>query len=123
MVVVGRVGGLFNVLLVLVRVLEATPGLVAVEDEIGRLAVVVPATGRFVVVEVAVLVFGGDTGVFSFEASGLDLVVSSPPDITVDSTGVAGGAFSRSTSDGTGTGSSVADILPNNVFKTVTNRS
>lgn len=111
-VVVGRVGGLFRVLLEAVpRVVEVV-GLDVVEDEVGRLAVVELDTGRFDVAPGLVLLLAGEAGTFSLDASGLDLT-SSAPDRTVESTGVAGGAFSvsTSTSEGVGIGSSVEAIL------------
>lgn len=112
--VVGRVGGLFNVLeAVLVRVVEVAV-LDAVEDEVGRLVTVAELeTGRLVVVAVLVVDLAGDAGVFSLDASGLDLSISSLPDSTVESTGVAGGAISTSTSEWIDAGSSVEAILTN----------
>ena len=108
-VVVGRVGGLFNVLLKLVLV-DVAPVFAIVEDEVGRLAAVIPATDRLELAEALVLVLAGDTGVFSLDASGLDLPISSPPESTEDSIGVAGGDCSTSASDEMGIGSSVDDI-------------
>jgi hypothetical protein len=98
--VVGRVGGLFNVLEVVpVREVEVAV-LDAAEVEVGRLVAVVELeTGRLVVVAVLVVDLAGDAGVFSLDASGLDLPISSLPDSTVESTGVAGGAMSTSTSE------------------------
>lgn len=88
-VVVGRVGGLFSVL-VLVREVEVVPGFAAVVDEVGRLVAAVTDTGRLdEAVELGLDLTGGDVGLFSFESSGL--VTSSLPESTVDSTGVAGG--------------------------------
>ena len=79
------------------------------------------------VVELGLALAGGEVGLFSLEASGLG--ISSLPESTVESTGVAGGRFSASTSEeagastgastgasaGTsvGTGSSVEDIVCN----------
>lgn len=100
--VVGRVGGLFNVLeVVLVRVVEDGV-LGAADDEVGRLVAVVELeTGRLVAVALLVVDLAGDAGVFSLDASGLDLPISSLPDSTVESTGVgvAGGATSTSMSE------------------------
>lgn len=115
---VGRVGGLFRVLLVEVvpRVVEVVGLVDVVEDEVGRLEAVELDTGRLAVVAALVVLFAGEAGTFSFDASGLDLG-SSPPDRTVESTGVAGGAFSVSTSTSTsadvGIGSSVEAMLLN----------
>jgi hypothetical protein len=121
-VVVGRVGGLFNVLLVLVRAVGVAPVFDAVEVGIGRLVAVVPTIGRLAV-GVPALVLAGDIGIFSLDASGLDLAASSPPESMAESTGVAGGgtstsalisaSISTSTSEETGTGSSVDAILSN----------
>lgn len=117
-VVVGRVGGLFNVLLMPVRAAGVAPVFDTVEDEVGRLTTI----GRLVV-GVPVLVLVGDTGTFSLDASGLDLTASSPPENMAESTGVAGGGTSTSastpastsasisTSEGIGMGSSVDAIL------------
>lgn len=98
--VVGRVGGLFNVLeVVLVRVAEVAV-LDAVEDEVGRLAAAVElGTARLAAVAVLVVLLAGEAGVFSLDASGLDLTISSLPDNTVESTGVSGGAISTSASE------------------------
>lgn len=96
-VVVGRVGGLFRVLLVLVRVVPVV-GFDA-DDDVGRLVAAVPDTGRFTAPVALGLALAGD----SLTASGLELATSSAPEITVDSTGVAGGSFS-STSTGTSAG-------------------
>ena len=110
-VVVGRVGGLFNVLLeVLPRVVDEAVVRGVVED-VGRLAVAVPDTGRLDADAVPGEALAGDAGAFSFEASGLDLFTSSLPDATVESTGVAGGAGSASASEGVGTGSSTDAIV------------
>lgn len=121
-VVAGRVGGLLSVPpLVDVRE-EAVVVLEADVVEVGRLVVGVdPDKGLLVVpvlvVEEAVLV--GDDGLtFSLEsslslpASGL-VTGSSLPDITEDSTGVAGGTFSVSVSvaGGGATGSSVEAMV------------
>lgn len=105
-VVGGRVGGLFSVLVV-VRVVPVV-GFDA-EDEVGRLVVAVPDTGRFAVPGLAL---AGEATGLSLETSGLGLTNSSPPETTLDSIGVAGGSFS-STSTGAGatTGSSFDDIL------------
>jgi hypothetical protein len=116
-VVEGRVGGLFSVLLVVPRVAEVV-GLddAVVEDEVGRLEAVELETGRLAVAAapVPLLAGEGEAGMFSLEASGLDLT-SSPPDRRVESTGVAGGATSASTSTSTseevGIGSSVDAIV------------
>lgn len=84
---------------VLIRVAEVAV-LDAAEDEVGRLVAVVELeTGRLVAVAVLVLILAGDAGVFSLDASGLDLPISSLPDNTVESTGVAGGAISTSASE------------------------
>lgn len=98
--VVGRVGGLLKVLeVVLVRVAEVAV-FDAAEDEVGRLAAAaVFGTARFVVVAVLVVLLAGETGVFSLDASGLDLTISSLPDNTVESTGVSGGTISTSASE------------------------
>lgn len=113
-VVIGRVGGLLSELEdVVPRVVEVAVLEVVVEDEVGRFAVVVLDTGRFGVAEVPALALTGVSGLFSLDASGLDLLASSPPESTVESTGVAGGAFSTSTSGGAWTGSSVDAILFN----------
>lgn len=103
-VVGGRVGGLFKVLAVrLMPVVDFDA-----DDEVGRV-VVVPDTGRFAVVPG--LALPGEATGFSLDASGLGLTSSSPAERTFDSTGVAGGSFS-STSTGAGatTGSSFDDI-------------
>lgn len=94
-VVVGRVGGLFNVLLVEVR--DAEVGFVADDMEVGLFVAVVPETGRLVVAEVA-LFFAGEVATFSLAASGL--VIGSSPEGAVESTGVAGAALSDSGSAG-----------------------
>lgn len=121
-VVVGRVGGLFNVVeLVVPRVVEDVVVFEAVDDVVGRLAVVVPDTARLVVV---VELLTGECLAFSLEASGLDLAASgldlatsgleftsSLPERTVDATGVAGGAFSTPASAAVGTESSADAIL------------
>jgi hypothetical protein len=91
-VVVGRVGGLFKVLLVVPRV-AVVVGFVA-DDDVGRLVAVSDETGRFTAPGVPGLALVGETLGFSLEASGLDLTTSSPPERAVASTGVAGGAFS-----------------------------
>lgn len=109
-VVAGRVGGLLKVLpFTDARVVDVVFG--GPDMELGRF-VVVPV-GLVAVVDVGRLLTG-EALVFSLslETSGL---VSGPslPDMTVDSIGVAGGAFSESTSTGaaTGTGSSVEAIV------------
>lgn len=104
-VVGGRVGGLFSVPVV-VRVAPVV-GFDA-EDEVGRLVVAVPDTGRFAVPGLAL---PGEAAGLSLDTSGLGLTNSSPPETTLDSIGVAGGSFS-STSTGAGatTGSSFDDI-------------
>lgn len=114
-VVIGRVGGLLSELEdVVPRAVEVAVLEVVVEDEVGRFAVVVLDTGRLVVADVPVLALTGVSGLFSLDASGLDLLASSPPpESTVESTGVAGGAFSTSTPGDAGTGSSVDAILFN----------
>jgi hypothetical protein len=108
-VVEGRVGGLFSVLVVVREV--PVVGFVA-EDEVGRLVVAVPDTGRFAAPGVPGLALAGEAAGLSFDTSGLDLINSSPPETTLDSIGVAGGSFS-STSTGVGatTGSSFDDML------------
>lgn len=111
-VVGGRVGGLFKVLLELVRVVDVAPAFDVVEDDVGRLAVSV-TDGRFELAGAPVLPFAGEAGTFSLEASGLDLPTSSLPESIDDSIGVAGGTFSTSASEGTGTGSSVDDMWCN----------
>jgi hypothetical protein len=107
-VVEGRVGGLFSVLVVVREV--PVVGFVA-EDEVGRLVVAVPDTGRFAAPGVPGLALAGEAAGLSFDTSGLDLTNSSPPETTLDSIGVAGGSFS-STSTGVGatTGSSFDDM-------------
>lgn len=113
-VVVGRVGGLFRVLeLVAPRAVEAVV-LDAVVDEVGRFVVVVVLeVGRLEAAFALGSVFAGRAWVFSLEASGLDWLTSSLPERTVESTGVAGGASLASTSEGTGTGSSVDAMVDN----------
>lgn len=112
-VVGGRVGGLFNVLLeVLPRVVdEAAVVLDVVDEEVGRFTVDVLDTGRFEVDALPVGDLAGDEGAFSLATSGLDLLRSSLPDKTVESAVVAGGAGSTSASEGAGTGSSVDAML------------
>lgn len=119
---VGRVGGLFRLLVdVVPRVVEVVGLDDAVEDEVGCLEVVELETGRLAVtvVPARLLAGEGEAGMFSLDASGLDLA-SSPPDRTVESTGVAGGttsvSTSTSTSEGGGIGSSVDAIFEANWY-------
>lgn len=112
--VAGRVGGFPSVLPVDpgVRVLDEV--VLRPEIELGRFVADVPDdTGRFVVV--VVVFFTGDALTFSLslEVSGL-VAGSSLPDIALDSTGVAGGTSSASTSAGgtEATASSTDDISP-----------
>jgi hypothetical protein len=112
-VVVGRVGGLFKVPLMLVRG-EPVVGFDA-DDDVGRLVVAVPDTGRLTAPGALGLALAGETLAVSLTTSGLDLTTSSPPERTEDSTEVAGGSFSSTstgTSAGTGvmTGSSADDM-------------
>lgn len=113
-VVVGRVGGLFKVLLLLVLGREVPVVGFDAEDEVGRLLAAVPDTGRFAVAVAPGLALAGEALGASLTTSGLDLRTSSPAEAT-GCTGVAGGSFS-STSTGTSagagatTGSSVDDI-------------
>ena len=107
-VVAGRVGGLLKVLpFTDAREVDVVFG--GPDMELG-LFVVVPETGCLVAVVEVGRLFTGEALAFSLslETSGL---VRGPslPDMTVDSIGVAGGAFSESTSTGaaTGTGSAV----------------
>lgn len=92
-----------------------------VEDEVGRLEVVELKTGRLAVAVAPELLLAGEgeAGMFSLGTSGLDLA-SSPPDRTVESTGVAGGATSVSTSTSTseavGIGSSVDAMFEANWY-------
>lgn len=111
-VVDGRDGGLLSELEdVVPRAVEVAVLDVVVEDDVGRLAVVELDTGRLDVAVVLVVVLAGDAGVFSLDASGLDLSTASLPDSIVESTGVAGGgAFSTSASAGVDMGSSVDAI-------------
>ena len=118
-VVVGRVGGLPNVLpLVEVRA-DAVVGLEAEDMEVGRLVELVePDKGRLVVLDAVVLegdALVGEVLVFSLSLVPSGLVIGpSLPDMTVESTGVAGGAFSVSVSaagGGGGTGSSVEAMV------------
>jgi hypothetical protein len=95
------------------RVVEVAVFEVAVEEEVGRFAAVELDTGRLDAGVVLAVVLAGEAGVFSLDASGLDLLASSLPESTVESTGVAGGAVSTSASTATGTGSSVDDIFNN----------
>lgn len=113
-VVVGRVGGLFKVLLLLVLGREVPVVGFDADDEVGRLVAAVPDTGRLAVAVAPGLALVGEALGASLTTSGLDLTASSPPG-TAGSTGVAGGSFS-STSTGTSagagatTGSSIDDI-------------
>lgn len=102
-VVEGRVGGRFRVPpLVEVR---AVVVLVVLEMELGRFVAVVPDTGRLV----AVVDLAGDALTFSLSLAASGLVTgSSLPDRTVESTGVAGGAVSESTSAGASVGAGVS---------------
>lgn len=118
-VVVGRVGGLPSVLpLVEVRA-DAVVGLEADDMEVGRLVELVePDKGRLVVLDAVVLegdALVGEVLVFSLSLVPSGLVIGpSLPDMTVESTGVAGGAFSVSVSaagGGGGTGSSVEAMV------------
>ena len=118
-VVVGRVGGLPSVLpLVEVRA-DAVVGLEADDMEVGRLVELVePDNGRLVVLDAVVLegdALVGEVLVFSLSLVPSGLVIGpSLPDMTVESTGVAGGAFSVSVSaagGGGGTGSSVEAMV------------
>ena len=118
-VVVGRVGGLPSVLpLVEVRA-DAVVGLEAEDMEVGRLVELVePDNGRLVVLDAVVLegdALVGEVLVFSLSLVPSGLVIGpSLPDMTVESTGVAGGAFSVSVSaagGGGGTGSSVEAMV------------
>lgn len=112
-VVGGRVGGRFNVLLEVPprAVDEVAVDLDVVDDEVGRFTVDVPETGRLDAELLAAVDLAGDEGAFSLATSGLDLLTSSLPDKAVESTGVAGGAGSASASEMTGTGSSVDAML------------
>jgi hypothetical protein len=94
------------------RVADAAVLEVAVEEDIGRFAVVELDTGRLDAEVVLVAVLAGDAGAFSLDASGLELLASSPPESIDESTGVAGGAMSTSASasTATGTGSSIDDM-------------
>ena len=120
-VVVGRVGGLFKVLLLLVLGREVPVVGFDADDEVGRLVAAVPDTGRLAVAVAPGLALVGEAlgasltaSGLDFTTSGLDLTASSAPE-TTGSTGVAGGSFS-STSTGTSagagatTGSSIDDI-------------
>lgn len=113
-VVVGRVGGLLSELVeeVGARVVEAAVLEVAVEEDVGRFAVVELDTGCLDAEVVLVVVLAGDAGAFSLDASGLELLASSPPESIDESTGVAGGAMSTSASASTATGtdSSIDDM-------------
>lgn len=118
-VVVGRVGGLPSVLpLVEVRA-DAVVGLEVDDMEVGRLVELVePDKGRLVVLDAVVLegdALVGEVLVFSLSLVPSGLVIGpSLPDMTVESTGVAGGAFSVSVSaagGGGGTGSSVEAMV------------
>lgn len=113
-VVDGRVGGLLSELdEVVPRAVVVVAVLDVVDEEVGRLAAAVELdVGRLEVAVVPVALLAGDAGTFSLDASGLDLT-SSLPESTVESTGVAGGAFSTSASAAGGTGSSVDAISTN----------
>lgn len=82
-VVDGRVGGLLSVPLVDVR---ADVGFGA-DVEVGRFVVVVPEAGRLLAA--VGLFLAGEVVTFSLAASGL-VTGSSPPERSVESTGVAG---------------------------------
>lgn len=117
-VVAGRVGGLFRVLpLVAAERVAEVVVLEGPDMEVGRLVVVVvvdPDKGRLVLVVEEGLFLTGEALTFSLslETSGL-VTGSSLPERMVESTGVAGGTISGSTSAGaTGvTGSSVDAML------------
>ena len=81
------------------------------EDEVGRLVVDAPDTGRFSGLGVSELTLAGEVARLSLETSGLGLSRSSLSEMMLDSIGVAGGSFS-STSTGAGatTASSFEDI-------------
>lgn len=104
-VVDGRVGGLLSVPLVDVR---ADVGFGA-DVEVGRFVVVVPEAGRLLAA--VGLFLAGEVVTFSLAASGL-VTGSSPPERSVESTGVAGvcsaGAGSAGV-DSVGTGSGGVD--------------
>lgn len=102
-VIVGRVGGLCNVLPFVV-LLVVDDGL-AVVDDAGRFVAVVPETG-FLVAALG-LFFAGESPDLSLTASGLDF--GSEPEKTDDSIGVAGGTSSATTSAG-GAGSEGASV-------------
>lgn len=108
-VVVGRVGGLFKVLLVVPRV-AVVMGFV-VDDDVGRLVAVPDETGRCTAPGVPGLVLVGVALELSLEASGLDLTNSSPPERVVDSTGVAGGAFSSTSAGAEAMTGSASDMV------------
>lgn len=113
-VIDGRVGGLLSVVEGVPFAVEEVAVLdVVVEDEVGRLVVAELDTGRLEAAVVLVVVLAGDAGTFSLAASGLDLPTSSLPESNVESTGVAGGAFSTSASAGGEKGSSVDAMLIN----------
>lgn len=101
-VVVGRVGGLFKVLVVLVR----TPGFVAdvAVEPAGRFAEVALEGARFTVLVVPAGFLVGDA--FSLPVSGLVMAsdLDSSPDSRAESTGVAGGGL-PSASEASATGS------------------
>lgn len=90
-VVVGRVGGLFKVLVVLVR----APGFVAevVVEPTGRFADVALEGARFTVLVLLTGFFEGDA--FSLPVSGLVMAsdLDSSPERRAESTGVAGGGL------------------------------
>lgn len=109
-VVVGRVGGLFKVVpLVVLRKVDEAVLPVADDDVPGRFTVELPVVGRLVVVAELTDFLLGDTTWFSLEASGLDLT-SSGPDRSTESTGVAGGGISTSVST-VGTFSSIEAMV------------
>lgn len=110
--VVGRVGGLFKeVPLVVLRKVDVDVFPVADDEVPGLFVVVVPVVGRLVVVVTELTSFLlGDTTRFSLDASGLDLT-SSGPERSTESTGVAGGGISTSVSV-VGITSSVEAMMP-----------
>lgn len=71
------------------------------EDEVGRLVVDAPDTGRFSVLGVSGLALAGEIARLSLDTSGLGLSNSSLSETMLESIGVAGGSFS-STSTGAG---------------------
>lgn len=104
-VVVGRVGGLFKVLVVLVRV----PGFVVDVEPTGRFVDVALDGARFTVLVVPATFFDGDA--FSLPVSGLVIAsdLDSSPESRAESTGVAGGGL-PSTSETSATGSAVGSV-------------